>query len=64
MRRVRETGRHRLGGLSVKSPEDFGKIDKQEVLSHSVSEVRVTVTMGELQEKIAKVLESRKTKSA
>jgi hypothetical protein len=29
-----------------------------------VSEVRVTVTMGELQEKIAKVLESRKTKSA
>ena len=50
--------------LERQVPEDFGKIDKQEVLSHSVSEVRVTVTMGELQEKIAKVLESRKTKSA
>ena len=50
--------------LERQVPEDFGRIDKQEVLSHSVSEVRVTVTMGELQEKIAKVLESRKTKSA
>ena len=50
--------------LERQVPEDFGRVDKQEVLSHSVSEVRVTVTMGELQEKIAKVLESRKTKSA
>lgn len=50
--------------LERQVPEDFGRIDKQEVLSHSVSEVRVTVTMGELQEKIAKVLESRKSKSA
>ena len=50
--------------LERQVPEEFGRIDKQEVLSHSVSEVRVTVTMGELQEKIAKVLESRKTKSA
>lgn len=50
--------------LERQVPEDFGRVDKQEVLSHSVSEVRVTVTMGELQEKIAKVLESRKSKSA
>jgi hypothetical protein len=50
--------------LERQVPEEFGRIDKQEVLSHSVSEVRVTVTMGELQEKIAKVLESRKTRSA
>jgi len=50
--------------LERQVPEDFGKVDKQEVMSHSVSEVKVTITMGELQEKIAKVLESRKTKSA
>ena len=50
--------------LERQVPEEFGRIDKQEVLSHSVSEVRVTVTMGELQEKIAKVLEVRKSKSA
>ena len=50
--------------LERQVPEDFGRVDKQEVLSHSVSEVRVTVTMGELQEKIAKVLEARKSKSA
>ena len=50
--------------LERQVPEEFGRVDKQEVLSHSVSEVRVTVTMGELQEKIAKVLESRKTRSA
>ena len=50
--------------LERQVPEDFGRVDKQEVLSHSVSEIKVTVTMGELQEKIAKVLESRKTKSA
>lgn len=50
--------------LERQVPEDFGRVERQEVLSHNVSEVRVTVTMGELQEKIAKVLESRKTKSA
>ena len=46
--------------LERQVPEEFGRIDKQEVLSHTVSEVRVTVSMGELQEKIAKVLEARK----
>lgn len=50
--------------LERQVPEDFGRVERQEVLSHNVSEVRVTVTMEELQEKIAKVLESRKTKSA
>ena len=50
--------------LERQVPEDFGRVERQEVLSHSVAEVRVTVTMGELQEKIAKVLESRKTNSA
>jgi hypothetical protein len=46
--------------LERQVPEEFGRVDKQEVLSHSVSEVKVTVTMGKLQEKIAKVIEARK----
>ena len=48
--------------LERQVPEDFGKTDRQEIFSQS--EVRVTVSMGELQEKIAKVIESRKTRSA
>ena len=46
--------------LERQVPEEFGRIERQEILSQSVSEVRVTVSMGELQEKIAKVLEVRK----
>lgn len=46
--------------LERQVPEEFGKIERQEILSQSYSEVKVTVSMGELQEKIAKVLEARK----
>lgn len=46
--------------LERQVPEEFGRIERQEILSQSVSEVRVTVSMGELQEKIAKVIEVRK----
>lgn len=46
--------------LERQVPDEFGRIDRQEILSQSVSEVRVTVSMGELQDKIAKVLEARK----
>jgi len=46
--------------LERQVPEEFGKIERQEILSQSYSEVKVTVSMGELQDKIAKVLEARK----
>jgi len=46
--------------LERQVPEEFGRIERQEILSQSISEVRVTVSMGELQDKIAKVLEARK----
>ena len=46
--------------LERQLPSEFGKIDRVEHTGANGEDIKVTVTMGELQEKIARVIEMRK----
>lgn len=46
--------------LERQSPAEFGKTERIEHTGANGEEIKVTVTMGELQEKIARVIEMRK----